>query len=85
LPFFADRHEAQTQFVGDWRADDKAARFDARHFVYFYLFVSIAYFLNRRAQADRVFEQCGDVAEHDALMRVMRDSADERFDHKISE
>src|SRR5688572_25973513 len=80
LALLADRHEAHAKLVGDRGADDEAARLDARDLADRLALVAFDDLVDRAAQSHRVLEQRGDVAEHDPLVGIVRDGANEGLD-----
>ena len=83
LAFLADRDEALVQRVGQRRAEDEAARLDAGDLVDLHVLVAVHQFVHGGAKTGRVLEQRGDVAELDALFRIVRDGADVGFDSHV--
>jgi cation diffusion facilitator CzcD-associated flavoprotein CzcO len=76
FPFFADRHEAGRNLMGDRAAEDEAARLDARHLVDLAAGPGLHQFVDRTAERARIAQQRGDVAKHDPRLGIVRDVAD---------
>src|SRR5580704_12729310 len=57
-------------------AEDKAARFDARHFVDLAAGPGLHQFVDGAAEGAGVAQKRRDIAEHDARLRIVRDGAD---------
>ena len=77
LAFLADRHEARAEEVCHGSADDEAPRLDRGDLGDPMAAIALVDVVDGKAQADRVFQERGDVAEHDPLLRVVRNRADE--------
>src|SRR5262245_29016104 len=77
LALLADRYEAAAQTVSDRAAEDEAARFNARHRLDSLIGKRRDQPLDAGAQAVGMAEQRGDVAKHDARLRIVRYRAHE--------
>src|SRR5205809_449981 len=71
LPRLADRHEARIELDGDRRAGDEAARLNGRHQVGWVLRPRPRHQVDDLAKDSFVTEQRRDVAEDDALLRIV--------------
>ena len=79
LALLAQGHEPAAQPVGDGAAEDEPARLDAGHRLHLGVRIGRRHPLDRRLEALGVAEQRGDVPEHDALLGIVRDGADQAF------
>src|SRR5262245_42219112 len=80
LAALAHGHEAGLELVRDRAAEDESARLDAGHLVDAGAAEGPEETVDRAAQRLRIEQQGGDVAEHHARLRVVRDGADARLD-----
>src|SRR5262249_27983793 len=76
LPFLADRNEASRHLMRDSPAENEAARLDAGDLVDLHPGPWLHQLVHRTAEGPRIAQQRGDVAEHDARLRVIRNRAD---------
>jgi hypothetical protein len=76
LALLADRNETGRHLMRHRAAEDEAARLDAGDLVDLHAGPRLHQFVDGAAEGARVAEQRGDVAEHDAGLRVIRDRAD---------
>ena len=84
LALLADRHEAAAEFVRDGAAEDEAARLDAGDMVDAGVEEGQDQPVDRGAQARRIGDQRGDVAEQDARLRIVGNRADQRLGRRRS-
>lgn len=71
----AHRHKAQVQLIGQYRAQNKAARIDARYKVQTLTHVAIHEHINQNTEGTRVLQNRSDVAESDARLGPVRHAA----------
>ena len=76
LALLADRHEAAGHLMRDGAAEDKAARLDAGDLVDLAAGPRLHQFVDRAPERPRIAQQRGDIAKHDARLRIIRNGTD---------
>src|SRR5579871_352885 len=76
LAFLADGDEAGRDLMGDGAAENEPARLDAGNLVDLAARPGLHQLVDGAAEGPRVAQERGDVAKHDARLRIVRDVAD---------
>ena len=73
---FADRDETCRDLMRNRTAEDEPARLDARDLVDLHAGPRLHQFVDRAPKSTGVAQQCCDVPEHDAGLRIVRNRPD---------
>src|SRR5262249_36254263 len=84
LALLADRHEAGRDLMRQRAAEDEAARLDAGNLVDLGTSPGMHELVDGATEGACIRKQCGDVAEQDPRLRVIRNGADGSLDILIN-